>query len=327
MKPRLSLFSLLFFLAFSTGLQAQIASATVFSEDGDPFYLIVNGIRQNADAATNVKISDLAANEGARYKLKIIFEDDAKGEIDKNLYPQAGMDMVMAIRYKAKKDQYVLRMSALNELPYEPAPIVYHTEPLPAQTTTINTDMGMNTNVVVTETQTTTTTVGEPMGESESISVNMNVGGINVGGSVTVNESYSSTTTTTTTTSSGSMGGDVVIVEEPVEQVVYVPGYSGPVGCPVPMGQLDFDDAKRSISAKSFEDSKLTIAKQITKSNCLTASQVREIMTTFDFEDTKLEFAKFAWDYTYDRGNFYKVNDAFDFESSIEELDRYTSGR
>lgn len=212
MKSRFTLASLLFFFVLAAGMKAQIASATVFSEDGDRFYLIVNGIRQNAEPATNVKISDLAANEGARYRMKIIFEDDAKGEIDKNLYPQAGMDMVMAIRYKAKKDEYVLRMSALNELPFEPEPIVYHTEPLPVHSsqTHVNSNMGINTNVTVTETQTTTTTVGQPLGESESISVNMNVGGINMGGSVTVNESYSSsstTTTTTTTTTGGSMGG------------------------------------------------------------------------------------------------------------------------
>ena len=50
-------------------------------------------------------------------------------------------------------------------------------------------------------------------------------------------------------------------------------------------------------------------------------------MQSFDFESTKLEYAKFAYDFTYDKGNYFKVNDAFDFESSIEELDEYIHGR
>jgi len=50
-------------------------------------------------------------------------------------------------------------------------------------------------------------------------------------------------------------------------------------------------------------------------------------MNTFSFEDTKLEFAKYAYERTYDIGNYYKLNDAFSFESSIEELNEYTQGR
>jgi hypothetical protein len=36
-----------------------------------------------------------------------------------------------------------------------------------------------------------------------------------------------------------------------------------------------------------------------------------------------LEFAKFAYAYTYDQGNYYKVNDVFGFESSIRDLEEY----
>ena len=67
----------------------------------------------------------------------------------------------------------------------------------------------------------------------------------------------------------------------------------------------------------------MTLAKQITKSNCLTAEQVKQLTMLFDFESGKLEYAKFAYAYCYDLGNYYKVNDAFDFESSIKELDEH----
>ena len=48
-------------------------------------------------------------------------------------------------------------------------------------------------------------------------------------------------------------------------------------------------------------------------------------MNLFSFEDSKLQYAKYAYTYTFDLGNYYKVNDAFTFEMSIEELNEYIS--
>jgi hypothetical protein len=60
--------------------------------------------------------------------------------------------------------------------------------------------------------------------------------------------------------------------------------------------------------------------------NCLLSSQVKEIILLFSFEETRLDFAKYAYGYTFDIGNYYQVNDAFKFESSIDELNTYISG-
>ena len=114
--------------------------------------------------------------------------------------------------------------------------------------------------------------------------------------------------------------GTYTEVEEVVyEEVSHV--HEGP--CSTYMGPVDFDNAKSSIESKSFSDSKMTLAKQITKGNCLSADQVTEITRVFDFESDRLDYAKFAFDYCYDQGNFYKVNDAFEFEMTIEELDEH----
>lgn len=102
-----------------------------------------------------------------------------------------------------------------------------------------------------------------------------------------------------------------------------IPGYTGPIGCNWPMDEIAFQKAKESIKNKVYEDSKLTLAKQIASNNCLLARQVKEIMELFTYEKTKLEFAKFAYKYTYDIGNYYLVNDAFTYETSIEELNEF----
>ncbi len=106
-----------------------------------------------------------------------------------------------------------------------------------------------------------------------------------------------------------------------------LPGYNGPIGCPYPISDAAFNDIKRTIQSSDFESSKLAIAKQVISSNCLLSKDVKEIMELFSFESSRLEFAKYAYGFTYDLGNYYIVNQAFSFESSIEELDRFIRSR
>lgn len=94
-------------------------------------------------------------------------------------------------------------------------------------------------------------------------------------------------------------------------------------GCLAPMDPAAFSDAKGSIESKTFDDSKVQLAKQVAKSNCLSAEQVKQIMMLFTYEDDRLDFAKFAYPFTFDKGNYYKVNDAFEFELTIDELNEW----
>ena len=65
------------------------------------------------------------------------------------------------------------------------------------------------------------------------------------------------------------------------------------------------------------------MAKQIIYSNCLLCSQVKEMMMLLSFETDRLDLAKYAYKKTLDPGNYYKLNDAFTFETSIDELNEY----
>jgi hypothetical protein len=93
------------------------------------------------------------------------------------------------------------------------------------------------------------------------------------------------------------------------------------------MSTIDFEETKSSVKSKTFSDSKLTMAKQIAKNECLKAEQIKEIMMLFDYEDTRLEFAKYAYDYVFNPRKYYKVNDAFDYEMTIEELNEYINNK
>lgn len=301
----------------SVMVKAQTSNAIFFTENGERFSLILNGILQNTKTETNVKLTGLNAPS---YRTRVIFEDKNLGYVD---YTLNFVDMGAEVTYVVKKNSkgaYIVRY--VSEVPLAQAPpaspnqavIVYSTQaPVGSATTTTR--------------QTTTTTTGSP----DNVSINMGVNVDGQGGGMNMNisggnmESSSSTTTTTTHTTTTTTYNDPPPPQH--ETVVYVDGYNGKVGCPVPMSRGDFDSFKSSVSSKSFEDSKMTMAKQVLNNNCLTSSQVREVMGLFSFEQTKLDFAKYAYGHTYDIGNYYKVNDAFGFESSIDDLNQYINSQ
>lgn len=299
---------LIYVMAMSLFTFAQSSNLIIFSENGERFSVVLNGILQNAQPETNVMITDLLANS---YKVKILFENSEVPDLDKTVYFQEMNSQATYRLVQNKKGEYVLRF--FNAVPIAQAPPRPMDQPIVVYTTT----PAVMTSTV---THSTTTSIGgHPAGDN--VDVNVNMGGVNMNvsvnasdaGNATYTETYTETHTTTTTT-----GG-----VQAASNTYVLPGYSGPYGCPFPMSPADFESAKRSIAAKSFSDSKMALAKQILDSNCLLSDQVRQMMQLFDFEDDKLELAKYAYGYTLDYGNFYKLNDAFTFESSIEELDNY----
>lgn len=94
-------------------------------------------------------------------------------------------------------------------------------------------------------------------------------------------------------------------------------------GCNTAMNGSDFNDAKATIANNSFDETKLSTAKQIIASNCMSAAQITTLLSTFGFEETKLDFAKYAYEYCADKNNYFKLSNAFTFESSKTELNNY----
>lgn len=105
------------------------------------------------------------------------------------------------------------------------------------------------------------------------------------------------------------------------------PAYTGPCNCQQPMSRSAFQRALSTIQSQTFDDTRLDIAKNIARANCLLASDVKALTAAFQFENYKLDFAKFAYDYTLDVSNYFEVTEAFDFEHTRAELMEYTQRR
>jgi Domain of unknown function (DUF4476) len=312
-----------------TLLMAQTSDVVVFSEMGEKFTLIIDGDVKNQAPATRVIAT------GIRNETPLLVVRLAEGNlppVKQNAWMEFGKEYTLKLTTN-KKGEYVLRMQGQTELgttkPTEaslPPPTNFVEDaPSTAPTKVEQTVSGGG--------QTTTTTIQTTEGgglDGEKINMNVGINGVGINMNVSVDEGVSGSSTTTTTHTTTTTVNDAppvhtTTVKEP--PVYSMPGYSGPIGCAMPMSATEFAEAKKSIEAKGFEESKMTLAKQIGASHCFSVDQVKEIMGLFGFEDSKLDLAKFAYDHTHDLGNYYKVNDAFSFESSIDALDKYIKSR
>ncbi|MCI5058803.1 MAG: DUF4476 domain-containing protein [Flavobacteriales bacterium] len=96
----------------------------------------------------------------------------------------------------------------------------------------------------------------------------------------------------------------------------------GPTCGAVP-GSFWFDDLKATILNASFDRDRLRIAQQGLNGRNVTAAEVSDLMNCFNFESTRLKFAKYAYGRTLDPENYYLVNNSFRFSSSIDRLHHF----
>ncbi len=316
-------------LLFSTQfVHAQgIGNVVLFAQEGERFWVILNGERQNQEPQTNVKINELRA---PMYKMKIIFEDKTIPELDKNLYLEEGSEVTLNIRKnnKGKYDTRYISSVPVAQASLEPA-FGQYVMTFGQQLQQMNTQ-GVGTTSQSTTIQNTTTTVGSGGNlnnnqDNNNISINLNLGGLGLGMATQQQTGIvqQQTTMTTTQTTTGGPGA-VYIAPQPI---IYVPGYTGRIGCPLPITPNEFDRMVASVRNKSFESNMEETAKTITKKTCLTVSQVEEMVEVFGFENTKLAYAKFAYRYTYDIDNYFHVADRLTYSSSQSDLMRFIDGK
>jgi hypothetical protein len=358
-------YSFLFMLlsCFALNASAQKSNLVFFAENGEKFTIVMNGLRYNETPQTNVRINDLMP---AVYKVKAIFEDPTLGVVTKtipldpfleynfNIRPkkttavgktvkgmgnQVARDLNMKdssdVKDSDAKENYVMRFVSQTPLAmpvqqYQPAPVQQQVVVAPPPTYSpapTGTVQQTTTTTVRSSGTPVQTTVVAPVGgvnmsvNDPDMGVNFNMSvGVPVGGTVVTSGGTVQQTTTTTTYGTP-------VQQQVVQQQYVMPGYNGPIGCPWPMDQNAFGGAVSTINGQSFESNKLQVAKQAFASNCMTSAQVGQIMQLFSFEDSRLDFAKFAYGHTYDLGNYYQINSAFTFSSSVDELNDFIAAQ
>lgn len=105
----------------------------------------------------------------------------------------------------------------------------------------------------------------------------------------------------------------------PVEPIVCAPVVIG-------MHPAAFSQALETVRSQWFDADRVRVAKQIIRTNGASSQQIVELMRLMDFESSRLDLAKFGYQFVGDPQNYFIVNDVFWFSSSVRELDRFISG-
>ncbi len=202
-------------------LAQKASNLVVFAEDATPFYVIVNGIKQNVEPQTNVKITGLTNQAN---QVRVVFKNTSLPSLNQQVYFQE-MGVEATMRITNTKKGYKLRY--FGEVPLGTTTVdntqwvssVQATEPTvntgtggvvtttvveEVVTTTTSTPVNTNVNVGVNGMGTTTTTTinentSTTTGTPETINMNthMNVGGMGTATNVGVSTNVNSTSTTT----------------------------------------------------------------------------------------------------------------------------------
>ncbi|MEY4804234.1 MAG: hypothetical protein RL331_753 [Bacteroidota bacterium] len=231
---------LLLLLLLSSALLAQ-SNLSIFNNNGQSFYVVLNGIRQNSKPETNVQVGQI---KNGSYAVKVIFADGKTPDIDKNFMIDAPYDITARIIFKKGigklqlmgqepthgviQEAVVYRPSdaavysdavVVNISPVQNTTIVQSTpvqNTTAIQTTGTNNTTGINMNVNIqetpntftqtlnTNTTTTTTTTGTIPDENVNLNMNLSVGGVNVNLNANASGTGLGTGATITETSSSS---------------------------------------------------------------------------------------------------------------------------
>jgi hypothetical protein len=107
--------------------------------------------------------------------------------------------------------------------------------------------------------------------------------------------------------------------------VMATPPPPPPPAGPVAVDPRTFEDIRKAIASNSWDDSKLSTAKTIANTNFFTTDQVVVLCKLFQWDESKLDFAKYVFKRTVDNNNYFKVNSVFQWEDQRKELNDYVN--
>jgi hypothetical protein len=93
------------------------------------------------------------------------------------------------------------------------------------------------------------------------------------------------------------------------------------------MDESTFTTFLSKMKDKSMDNQKVDFVKSGMKNNWFTSEQVLQMLQTLSFENNKVDLAKIVWHKTTDKGNYFKIYDAFTFSTSEKTVQEYVDAQ
>ncbi|WP_317898470.1 DUF4476 domain-containing protein [Aurantibacillus circumpalustris] len=330
MKKRISILVVLFLSAFFSYSQSNV-NLIVFSEDGDAFYVFVNGVKQNNIPETNLKMSNISPN----ISLRIEFENKSLPQLKQTMALEPNFEHTARIKRDAK-NQLKLRYFGsvpLNESTVTVKEVQYNTaENSTSEEPKTGDGYSYNNNSSSTVTQSNS-------GNTSPTNVSINISMPDINMTVNANDpnatrtdaSHSKTTRNSSASSTYNRGhhsgsghdSEAKKHNNTNSNIKTNTNKNFSYGCRAAMSQANFNKIKEAVESKPFSDTKMSTAKVATKNACLSVDQIKVITKLFSMDGDKLTYAKYAYDYCVDKSNYYQVGEVFSFSTTTEELNAF----
>ena len=96
--------------------------------------------------------------------------------------------------------------------------------------------------------------------------------------------------------------------------------YPNPGTCETPTNDTLINAQVRLLQLNHIELNRIKDAKWFISNNCMQVSQALKILQTFDYDDSKLKIAQFAYPYIQDKDNFMNFIAGFKYKTEKEKL-------
>ena len=93
--------------------------------------------------------------------------------------------------------------------------------------------------------------------------------------------------------------------------------------CASPMNDKSFYNFYGHFKSITFDSDQLKEAKEAVARDCFSSKQIKTLLSAMVYESSRLEFAKYAYPYVYDKGAYAVVKEGFSNSISGDELDTY----
>ena len=283
---------------------AQNNDFVFYTDNGDKFTLYLNNIKQNATAATNVKAENIS---GKSISVRVVFERSGVPTFSRTMSVSSNDKEIKVQLVKGRENVYTMKTVSTTDR--------NHSSSNNNSTTVVKGSNGSN--------------------ETKDNGHGGNGGhGNNNGGHGNNNGGYGNNGHGNGGHGNGGYGnnnhGNGGYGNGGYGNNGYWNNGYGPTDnprCHFPMQQNDFNSLRSQVRARYFDSSRMTVAKQACRYNCMTSDQIRDLCKEFAYESNRLDFAKYAFEYCYDRYRYYIVGQAFTYSSSVDQLNRYITNQ
>ena len=334
---------------------------TVFNNNGQTFYVILNGVKQNSLPQTNVVVSGLV---NSAYSVKLIFSDGKTADINKNFFIDSPSDITTRIIFKKGKG----KLQLISQIPtvgastgetvinYRPdnnasfsdgsvgigfignsttTTVVTETttqqsgngsvniQANPTPTNSSNGNVGIQMNIV-------DSTSGQNIGVNMSININGQVvdpnAQINTNVLVPANVTISGNAPANTNSSTVITTTTTTTTNSSNNVVTNT---SSPSNSNVNCSKTLKNSAVfiEELKDQSFEDDRVEALQLALVNTCLYAADAEKIMDLFTFDANQLSAAKLLFDRLLDKDKGSSLGKHINFDSTRMEFRNYISGK